>query len=64
MRTIRVDLTIPIPGAGMAEMFGNGGKINISTEAIVADDSDAASAGTSARKVLDEFIFSYLEDQE
>ncbi len=65
MRTIRVELAIPIPSVagGLEGMFGSGGKIHMSTEAIIAEDNDAREAGAAAARVLDDFITGYTEEQ-
>lgn len=63
MRTIRVELEAPIPVANdpISTLLGKGGKIRLSTEAVVTDDSPAGAieAGEEARAILDAFIEGY-----
>ncbi len=61
MRTIKVELSSPLPGA---PLFGTAATISISTEAIVGDDTEAAQAGNDAREVIDAFIVGYSGDTE
>ncbi len=59
MRTIKVELSAPLVAVSL---FGRAPTITISTEAIVADDSDADDAGREARQVVDNFIAGYASE--
>ncbi len=59
MRTIRVELSSPLPGGSP---FTASPTVTLSTEAIIADDADASDAGREAREALDLFIAGYLEE--
>ncbi len=62
MRTIKVELVIPVPdtSGGLAAVFGGGAAIRVSTEAVV-DDDNAREAGAEACNVLTAFMEGYGE---
>lgn len=65
MRTIKVELVVPVQqaNAGLAGIFGGGASIRVSTEAVV-DDESAREAGEEACSVLAEFMAGYGEAAE
>lgn len=61
MRTIRVELEIPVPGTeGLGALLGTGAKIRVSTEVITESDPDSArESGAEASAALTAFIEGY-----